>query len=173
MTGLVGRYLKGIPGTQVTQEAVLPAGERRLDLCARGRAAPDGTAAGYDVTVVSGRRGPAEVSETHSDIHTALASGTRRAQAAEPSGAANGASGGLARARHVLEARLDAREHHKRVRYRDVMGFAPLVVSMGGAMGRTFERHWASWNARSSGMKHLASQLSVLMIRERITRYTF
>ena len=186
VTGLLGRYLKAIPGARVTQEAVLPVGERRLDLCARGWAAPNGTAAGYDVTVVSGRRGPAEESETHSDVHSALDSGARRALAAERSAGAGGAvaprqvagdaagtGDGLARARHVLETRLDAREHHKRVRYRDVAGFAPLVLSMGGAMGRTFERHWASWKERTSGMSMLARQLSVLLIRERITRYTF
>ena len=186
VTDLLGRYLKAIPGARVTQEAVLPVGERRLDLCARGWAAPNGTAAGYDVTVVSGRRGPAEESETHSDVHSALDSGARRALAAERSAGAGGAvaprhvagdaagtGDGLARARHVLETRLDAREHHKRVRYRDVAGFAPLVVSMGGAMGRTFERHWASWKERTSGMSLLARQLSVLLIRERITRYTF
>ena len=186
VTDLLGRYLKAIPGARVTQEAVLPVGERRLDLCARGWAAPNGTAAGYDVTVVSGRRGPAEESVTHSDVHRALDSGARRALAAERSAGAGGAvaprhvagdaagtGDGLARARHVLETRLDAREHHKRVRYRDVAGFAPLVVSMGGAMGRTFERHWASWKERSSGMSLLARQLSVLLIRERITRYTF
>ena len=138
------------------------------------------------MTVVSGRRGPAEESETHSDVHSALDSGARRALAAERSAGAGGAvaprqvagdaagtGDGLARARHVLETRLDAREHHKRVRYRDVAGFAPLVLSMGGAMGRTFERHWASWKERTSGMSMLARQLSVLLIRERITRYTF
>ena len=186
VTHLLGRYLKAIPGTRVTQEAVLPVGERRLDLCARGAAAPDGTAAGYDVTVVSGRRGPREVSVTHSDNPSTLSSAARRVLASEPSPAATGLGvrpqvevrapgthGGLARASHLLETRLDAREHQKRMRYRDVAGFAPLVLSLGGALGPTFERHWASWKERSSGMSLLARQLSVLLIRERIARYTF